>query len=78
MKLTLIGGRGRDTITQSEIDHILGLNNRIAELRRARDVFIENILLRLSQGAQVEPGTHTAEIVEEVRRATRRQRVRLR
>jgi len=78
MKLIIFGGKGRDSITQAEIDHVLGLNNRIVELRRARDISVENILLRLSHGAQVEPGAHTAELVEEVRCATRRQKVKLR
>ena len=78
MKLTVMGGHGRDLITQAEIDHVIGLNNRIAELARARDAFLENILRRRVSGAPVEPGIHALDLVDEFEGGVRRQKIKLR
>lgn len=52
----------QDTVTQEELEILIGFENQIRQLQRLRSHQRGAIVDRLLAGAAIEPGTHTAEI----------------
>jgi hypothetical protein len=66
MKLILFGGESAsDCITQDELDYVIGLQNKIRDMRRQHGIFAASIRRRIKLGARIEPGVHQAELIVE-------------
>jgi hypothetical protein len=61
--LMVISG-GNSPISQAELVAVVALENKLAALAAMRDRLLAGILNRLEAGAEVEPGTHEAELME--------------
>jgi hypothetical protein len=66
------------TISQSDLERFLALSNQARRLVRMRDAAGAELLHRLIEGAPVEPGIHTAEIVTTTSGVGRLQRLAVR
>jgi hypothetical protein len=53
-------------ISQGELTAIVTLTNKIAALVEARNRCLVSVLNRLAAGAEVEPGTHYAVLLERI------------
>jgi hypothetical protein len=57
----VVGGRAGITVTQTDLENIVSLNNQITRLGEMRDRLAESVLRRLNAGADVEAGPRTAD-----------------
>ena len=57
-----------EPITQLELEMLISLRNRVAQLQAQLDADEESLKARIASGATVEPGVHVAELKESSRR----------
>jgi len=75
VSLFVVGGRAGITVTQTDLENIVSLNNQIMRLGEMRDRLAESVLRRLNAGAVVEPGPRTADRQDEYRGPVRTQKL---
>jgi len=66
-----------ETVTQQDLEMVVGLDNQIRALRALRDEHCARILERLAAGCPVEFGHHSAELHSRNRGAVRVVRLRV-
>ena len=58
----------KEPITQLELEMLISLRNRVAQLQAQLDTEEETLKARIASGATVEPGVHVAELKDNFRR----------
>lgn len=63
-RLIIMGGSNRESITPDDLRMVITYSNQLRQIEDMLSAHAESIISRLSNGAEVEPGVHTADIRE--------------
>ena len=63
-KQILMGGSQRESITPDDLRMVIIYRNQLRQIKVLLSAHAESIICRLSNGAKVEPGVHTADFRE--------------
>ena len=63
-KLIVMGGQGNEPVTPEDLRRVISLSNQLRQIEDMLAAHAESVIARLANGAEVEPGVHTAELRE--------------
>ncbi len=63
-KLILMGGQNDQPITPEDLRRVISLSNQLREVEDMLAAHADSVTARLANGAEVQPGVHTAELRE--------------